>query len=56
MAVPFTFKIPLTQTDDSSNTTYQRPPDYELQKVLRLLYKEDYAQFLIYYTNNPQNG
>ena len=31
-------------TYDSSNTLYWRPSD-ELQKVLHLLYKEDYAQF-----------
>ena len=37
-------EIPLSQTYDSSNITYWRPSD-ELQKVLRLLYKEDYAQF-----------
>ena len=37
-------EIPLSQTYYYSNTTYWRPSD-ELQKVLRLLYEEDYAQF-----------
>jgi len=37
-------EIPLSQTYNSSNIMYW-PPSDELQKVLRLLYKEDYAQF-----------
>ena len=37
-------EIPLPQTYNPSNTTYWRPSD-ELQKVLRLLHEENYAQF-----------
>ena len=50
----------LTQTYRSSITPYWRPSD-ELQKTLRILYEEDYAQFPVpiahaYYIHYLQNG